>query len=116
MEENKNGANGINGSSAQEKKLSYEELKALASDLDVRNQRLVAENQKMLIALNDRDFDYMSFFLQMLFKVIEHKQAYKPEFGKWAADNIQSILTSFAASIKPQQPVQADDTNQGTAK
>lgn len=87
----------------ENKKLSYDELKQSLSDLHLQYQKLMGEYQKAMQALNNREFDYMSFFLQMLFKVIEHKGAYKPEFGKWAADNIMSIMTEFAQNITPKE-------------
>lgn len=91
MEEKKN---------QQAKKLSYEELNKAASDLYVQYQKLVGEHQKALQALKDRDFDYTSFFIQMLFKAIEHAEMYSSEFIKWAVENVESILTGFAEGYK----------------
>lgn len=105
-EENKN--------NNEEKKLTYDELKAEFGELHLQYQKLVGEYQKAMSALHDREFDYMSFFLQMLFKVIEYKQAYKPEFGKWAADNIMHIMTSFAQNLQaPQGQPQSDNNENG---
>lgn len=84
----------------QTKKLSYEELSKAASELHVQYQKLVAEYRKAMTALNNRDFDYMSFLLTMLFKVMEHPEMYTENFVKWAAQNIEQSLTSFAESMR----------------
>ena len=85
---------------AQEKKLSYEELNKAASELHMNYQKLMVEYQKALEALNNRDFEYTSFYLTMLFKVMEHPEMYKDDFVQWAADNIEEILREFAAAGK----------------
>lgn len=77
-------------------KWSYEELEADFNQLRSDYKALVVRYQN---AMHEKEFEYMSFFLQMLFKVIEHKPAYEPEFGKWAADNIMNILTIFGNSL-----------------
>lgn len=94
MEENKKPNN-------EQKKLSYEELSKSLSDIHVQYQKLMAEYRKAVEALQARDFEYTSFFLQMLFKVLDHPELYKDEFVQWCVDNIQSALTTFAESIKP---------------
>jgi len=84
----------------ENKQLTYDELKQAAGNLDQRYQKLLAEYQKAVQLLNNRDFDYMSFFLQMLFKVMDHAELYTDEFTKWTSGNIQNILTSFAANLQ----------------
>ena len=101
MEENK---------AKEQKKLSYEELNQAASELWQANQKLTQQIQQMQKALENRDFDYSSFFLSMLFKVTEHIDLYTDEFKKWTIENIQAALTSFAASyseLKDKEPVKA---------
>ena len=78
------------------KKLSYEELSKAASDLHVQYQKLMIEYRKVREALDRREFEATSFFVQMLFKVIDHPEMYKDSFVKWCVENIESILTSFA--------------------
>ena len=85
----------------QPKKLTYDELKAKFGDLYQQYQKLAAEYQKAMAALQERDFNYISFFLSMLFKVMEHPEMYSDEFVKWSAENIQASLTGFAESMKP---------------
>lgn len=87
----------------EEKKLSYEELSKAASDLHVQYQKLVAEYRKAMEALRNRDFDYTSFFLQMLFKVMEHPEMYTSDFVSWCSKNIEQALTAFAESAKPEK-------------
>ena len=82
------------------KKLSYEELSKVASDLHVQYQKLMAEYRKAMETLQSRDFEYTSFFLSCLFKVVEHPEMYPEDFTKWAVDNIQGALSSFAESMK----------------
>lgn len=83
----------------EQKKLTYDELNKACADLHQQYQRLTAEYQKAVQALNNRQFDYMSFFLQMLFKVLEHPENYNTEFVQWAAQNVEQSLTSFAEFV-----------------
>lgn len=106
MEEKKN---------QEPQKLSYEELNKAASELHMQYQKLSAEYQKAMEALRNRDFDYTSVFMQMLFKVMEHPEMYTDKFVKWASENIEAALTSFAESFKQSEnpesePVKADET------
>lgn len=87
----------------EEKKLTYEELKQRLSDLHVQYQKLVQEYQKAMEALRNRDFEYTSFFLQMLFKVMEHPEMYTNEFVAWCSKNIEQAIMTFAESAKPEQ-------------
>lgn len=93
MEENKT-------KKEEPKKLSYEELSQAASNLHVQYQKLLAEYKKAVNALNDRSFEYTSFFLSMLFKVLEHPEMYSEEFTKWCATNIEASLRTFEESAK----------------
>lgn len=107
MEEKKNVAQ------TAPKKLSYEELQKVAGDLSMQYQKLQAEYQRAVEALNRRDFDYTSFFLSMLFKVMEHPEMYKDEFVKWCSENIEGALTAFAQSA---QKSAAEDKKQNEAE
>ena len=82
------------------KKLSYEELERAAGDLHMQYQKLVVEYQKAQQALAEMDFNQTSFFLSMLFKVVEHPEAYTEEFNKWAVENIQGAMIAFAENLK----------------
>jgi hypothetical protein len=93
MEEKKN----------QSKKLSYEELSQAASDLHVQYQKLMAEYRKAIEALNSKDFEYTSFFLSALFKVLDHPELYKDQFVSWCVENIEGALTTFAESMRPKE-------------
>lgn len=93
----------------EQKKLSYEELSKAASELHVQYQKLMAEYQKAIAALQDRNFNYTSFFLQMLFNVIQHKDAYKQEFVDWCIANIEGALTTFADSMKDTETAEKKD-------
>ena len=88
------------------KKLTYEELSKAASELHVQYQKLAGEYQKAMEALRNRDFEYTSFFLQMLFKVMEHPEMYKSEFVNWCSGNIESALVAFLENTKPQGEAQ----------
>lgn len=101
MEEKKN--------NQTQKKLSYEELSQAASELHMQYQKLVAEYQKAMEALQNRDFEYTSFFVQMLFKVIEHPEAYTDEFYNWSATHIQDILMGFEEAGKPKDEKQGNE-------
>ena len=86
------------------KKLTYDELNKTLSELHVQYQKLAAEYQKAMQALQARDFDYTSFYLQTLFKVMEHPEMYKEDFVKWAADEIQAAIATLGATIKGEEP------------
>ena len=75
---------------AQEK-LSYDQLKQMASDLYQQNQQLMARL---------RDFDVDSFLLSMLFKVMDHSDKYDFSFVEWTKNHIQGTLTSFVAQLE----------------
>ena len=79
----------------QPEKLSYNELAKEFGDLHLQYQKLVAEYRKAMEALNNRDFDYTSFFLSMLFKVMEHPEMYNEEFVTWTSKHIEDALYSF---------------------
>lgn len=81
------------------KKLTYEQLSKAASDLHVQYQKLMHEYQKAMEALNDQSFNYNSFFLQMLFKVMEHPNRYPDKFIDWCSSNIQNSLVAFASAM-----------------
>ena len=87
----------------QPEKLSYEDLAKNFGELHLQYQKLVQEYQKAVQALNSRDFDYTSFFLSMLFKVMEHPEMYTDEFCKWTSEHIMDALYSFDNAMK-QQP------------
>lgn len=83
----------------KQEKLSYEELQKLAGDLSQQNQKMYQQIVQMRDALDRRDFDYSSFFLSMLFKVMEHPEMYSDDFVTWASKQIESALTAFAEAI-----------------
>lgn len=92
----------------QPEKLSYEDLAKNFGELHLQYQKLVQEYQKAVQALNSRDFDYTSFFLSMLFKVMEHPEMYTDEFCKWTSEHIMDALYSFDNAMK-QQPKNANE-------
>ena len=87
----------------QPEKLSYDELKQRFGELFGQYQKLSAEYQRAMEALNSRDFDYTSFFLSMLFKVMEHPEMYNEEFVTWTSKHIEDALYAFDNAMK-QQP------------
>ena len=87
----------------QPEKLSYEELAKNFGELHLQYQKLVQEYQRAVQALNSRDFDYTSFFLSMLFKVMEHPEMYSDEFVSWTSKHIEDALYAFDNAMK-QQP------------
>lgn len=92
----------------QQEKLSYEELAKNFGDLHLQYQKLVVEYRKAMEALNSRDFDYTSFFLSMLFKVMEHPEMYSDEFVSWASKHIEDAMYAFDNAMK-QQPENANE-------
>ena len=92
-----------NKKAGQQEKLSYEELKQKFGDLFGQYQKLSAEYQRAVQALNNRDFDYTSFFLSMLFKVMEHPEMYSDEFVNWSSKHIEDALYSFEKAMMPEE-------------
>ena len=80
MEENKK---------TEQARLSYGELAKRFGELHLQYQKLVAEYQKAMEALNSRDFDYSSFFLSALFRVMEHPEMYNDKFVEWTGKHIE---------------------------
>lgn len=98
-----------------EGKLSYDELNRAASEIHIQYQKLVEqyrqlaqEHQKALAALESREFDYTSFFISMLFKVMEHPDQYDYDFVKWSAGKIQDTLQSFDQAMNEKPEERAD--------
>ena len=85
MEENK-----------KEQKLSYEELQQKFGELFAQYQKLMKAYQEANKALGARGFEYTSFFLSCLFRVMEHPEMYTEGFVKWGSENIEDALRSFA--------------------
>lgn len=80
----------------QPPKLSYAELAKKFGELFQNYQELSNRYTQALDALNQRDFEYTSFFLTTLFRVMDHSEQYKPEFVDWVKANIESMLVTFA--------------------
>ena len=87
----------------QSQKLTYEQLQKVAGDLHQQNQQLVHQMQQMQSALEDRSFNYTSFFLSMLFRVMEHPEMYTDKFVSWASGKIEEVLVDFANTGEPEQ-------------
>ena len=93
----------------KQKKLTYEELKQKFGELHLQYQKLADAYQKAMGALNNRDFDYTSFFLSMLFKVMEHPEMYEVKFVEWASKHIQDALYTFDEMMNPEKPEEKTD-------
>ena len=98
-----------------EGKLSYEELNKAASEIHLQYQRLTEqyrklaqEHQRAIEALQSREFDYTSFLVSMLFKVVEHPDQFDYDFVKWCVANIQDALRSFHAAMNEKPEERAD--------
>lgn len=85
----------------KQEKLSYDDLQRITGELSQQNQKMLAQIRQMQQALNDRGFDYTSFFLSMLFKVMEHPEMYSDNFVSWASGRIEDALMSFDKAITP---------------
>ena len=103
MEENKQ---------KEQKKLTYEELQRTAGDLYQQNQKMLRQIQQMQEALQNRDFDYTSFILSMLFKVMDHPEMYDTEFVDWARVHIQTAMMSFYAVAENKEEPKDGNANQ----
>ena len=77
-------------------KLTYEELSQKFGELYAQYQKATQYIQKLEGALSENNFNQTSFFISMLFKVMEHPEMYNTDFIKWAQENIESALRTFA--------------------
>ena len=104
MEEKKNVANN---------KPTYDELLQKANEVFAANQKMQKYINELQSALEEKDFNYTSFFLSMLFKVVEHPQMYRKEFCEWCVNNIESALIAFSEQMKSQN---TEDTKSNEAE
>ena len=97
----------------QKKALSYEELKQKFGELYAQYEKATNYIQKLEEAASENTFNQISFFISMLFKVMDHPEQYTPDFVKWASENIMSTLTELGNALsgekkeepKPAEPV-----------
>ncbi len=102
----------MNVNQGANRKLTYEELNKVASELHQNYQKLMQEYQRAMEALQRRDFEYTSFFITMLFKVMEHPDMYTRNFVEWCSENIQGALTTFSEGMKEQQAEEEKKTDE----
>lgn len=99
---------------AEEKKnqkLTYEQLSQYCGELSQQYQKAIERIRSLESALRDDSFNRMSFFLSMLFKVMDHPEMYESEFVEWASANIQNIMHSFVTEAD-----KAAEESDGTVK
>lgn len=80
----------------QQQKLSYEELTKRFDELYIQYQKACQHIQAMQRALDEKSFNEASFFVSMLFNVMEHPEMYTDDFVKWASEHIETALRTFA--------------------
>ena len=81
---------------AEQKKLSYEDLQQKFGELYTSYQKAVDYIKKLESAMNEQTFNQTSFFISMLFKVMEHPEMYSTDFVAWATESIESALKAFS--------------------
>ena len=84
------------------KEITFDELKQYYGELGQRYEQLAAQNEQLRKALENQEFNYMSFYVSMLFKVMEHPEMYDTDFTDWASKEIQDALRSFKAASQPE--------------
>lgn len=99
------GQQGKQAQPAERKEPTVEELKKAYGDLNKRFSELFTQYQKLSRMYNDamsqiKGFDYLSFFLSMLFKVMEHPNRYPEGFIVWCSKHIQRLLTTFESELR----------------
>ena len=79
----------------QPQKLTYEELNDALADVTTNYNKLMGKYREAVNALNQ--FDFTAFFLDKLFRVLEHPNRYDEKFVRWCTENIQAAMYGFAA-------------------
>ena len=94
--------------SAQERvsPLTREELVQQLSDLHYQYQKATNYIQQLQQKLQEADFSYSSFYLSMLFKVMESPAMFSQEFVSKCATEIEDALTSFHDAMVSQSSEQ----------
>jgi hypothetical protein len=82
----------------ENKKMSYEELEQIASQLSVQNQQLYAR-------LNQAELSNMFRRLDLLFKVVENAPAFSETFVNKCISEIEDIMTI------PEEDVNVEEDN-----
>jgi len=103
----------INAAQAAQERVSpltREELKANFDELSRQYEKAVSYIRQLQEQLKNRDFDYSSFYLSMLFKVIENNTVFSQEFVSKCSEEIEDALTSFHnAMVQPSGEQEAKD-------
>lgn len=76
-----------------EGKLSYEDLKNVASQLSAQAEALYKENVRLKEAIAKNNAANLFAELEMNFKVLNYKDSFDPDFVKNCVKNIQDIMT-----------------------
>jgi len=104
--------NAQSGTEAPKREPTVKELQAMNDYLAKSNEQLVNRVKQMAAVIENKSFDYMSFFVSMLFKVLEHPEQYKKEFVVWAASKIEDALLSFDEQINPKPEKTEEETKE----
>lgn len=99
MEEKKKSQKRLVKPAQASEKIPYEKLNQIAGDLYQQNQALNGRVKQLQAAIDDIEFNKLSFFISMLFKVIDHPDSYKSDFVVWCTESIESALTGFAETF-----------------
>lgn len=92
--------------------ITFDQLKQYYGELSQRYQQLAAQNEQLQQALENQEFNYMSFYVSMLFKVMEHPEMYQEDFVSFAAKEIEDALRSFkAATTAPAEKPDGENKN-----
>lgn len=84
----------------EQEKISRAELARALDQAQASNDMLVERVKQLSAELQRRDFDFSSFFLSSLFRVLEHPEMYSDEFPKWCADQVEEAMKTFYAAME----------------
>lgn len=94
------------------KKLTYEELSTKFNELYIQYQKLTKMYQQAMAAMEDKNFEYLSFLLTSLFKVMDHPNRYPEKFINWVSKNIQDMVIGLNASLTPPEEPKKDESKE----
>lgn len=105
MEEEKKGtqAKPADAAKGQKKELSYEELRAVAGQLQQQNRQMNQQLRQADEYIGSLQTQNLFSYLNFLFKVVEHPETYDQNFFDSCVEDIQDIIRRLHGIMNPEE-------------